>query len=340
MLGAVPGRGAAACYASVLRLRSLAAALAAALLTSCGYIGDPLPPLANVPTSVTDLAAIQRGAFVIAHFTVPQVTTELRPIPQPLTFDLRIGAAAEPFDSNEWAAHARHIPAPEITGTLATYKIPAAGWTGKDAILAVRITAANGKQTAWSNFVVVPVIAPPAKPEAVTAISTAQGVRLTWRGAGDFRILRKNESGEFVQVAEARAPEWTDTTTEFGKRYTYAVQAIVKAGDKQAESEVSEEASITPVDTFPPAVPAGLRADPAPMSIELAWNRNTEPDLAGYRIYRAVGNGALEKLAESSQVPAYSDRAVEHGKTYRYAIASVDRAGNESARSGIVETAY
>src|SRR5204862_3326546 len=99
---------------------------------------------------------------------------------------------------------------------------------------------------------------------------------------------------------------------------------------------LSEETSITPEDTFPPAVPSGLRADPVTASIELGWDRNTEPDLAGYRIYRATGDGPLEKLADTSQVPTYSDRALERGKTYRYALSSVDRAGNESERSPAV----
>jgi fibronectin type 3 domain-containing protein len=84
-------------------------------------------------------------------------------------------------------------------------------------------------------------------------------------------------------------------------------------------------------------VPGGLHAAAAPNSIELAWERNTEPDLAGYRLYRAAADGAFEKIAEVSQVPSYSDHKVEHGKTYRYAVSAVDQSGNESARSAVVE---
>jgi fibronectin type 3 domain-containing protein len=84
-------------------------------------------------------------------------------------------------------------------------------------------------------------------------------------------------------------------------------------------------------------VPGGLHASAAPGSIELNWERNTEPDLNGYRIYRATGAGEFEKLADVSVAPSYSDRAVEAGKTYRYAVASLDRTGNESARSAVAE---
>jgi endoglucanase len=114
------------------------------------------------------------------------------------------------------------------------------------------------------------------------------------------------------------------------------------ADGKFAESDLTAPGDITPVDVFPPAVPTGLRADAAPASIELVWDRNTESDLAGYRIYRSSGDGPLERLAESNEIPSYSDRAVEHGKTYHYAITSFDRSTppNESAPSARVEATF
>ena len=137
-----------------------------------------------------------------------------------------------------------------------------------------------------------------------------------------------------------KTPEWTDSGTEFGKRYTYLVQSIVTVGDrKQAESDLSDEATIVPRDIFPPAAPKGVQASIAPNSIELNWERNTEEDLNGYRVYRAEGNGAMEKVGDVSVVPSYSDRKVEHGKTYRYAISAIDQAGNESPRSAPVDVA-
>ena len=119
-----------------------------------------------------------------------------------------------------------------------------------------------------------------------------------------------------------------------GTMYRYRVQAV--NGD-QHQSEVSAEAAVTPQDVFPPAVPAELSGVQGVGTIELVWQRNTEEDFAGYNVFRATGGGEFEKIAGPIDAPAYSDRAVEAGKTYRYAVSALDRAGNESARTAPVE---
>jgi hypothetical protein len=40
-------------------------------LCGCGYIGEPLPPLMNIPGRGDNLAAVQRGSNIIAHVTLP-----------------------------------------------------------------------------------------------------------------------------------------------------------------------------------------------------------------------------------------------------------------------------
>ena len=301
-------------------------------LTNCGYVGDPLPPLANIPAQVQDLAAVQRGARIIVQFTIPEMTTEGIAIKTPPRIDLRIGTAADP---TAWAAQARKIP----EGPL-PYSIPSTDWTGQEVAIAVNVIGANGKESGWSNFVNVPVVAPPPQPVSFRADPTPEGVRLTWQGPpGEFRIFRSpGEEKNFAPVATISENTWTDHSSEFGKPYIYLVQRVVKLDDRrQAESELSEEFAITPRDTFAPSVPGGLRVSASVDSIELSWERSPESDLAGYRIYRAVADGAYEKIADTGQIPAYSDRAVERGKQYRYAVTSIDQAGNESDKSPIAE---
>lgn len=310
---------------------------AALLCAGCGYVGDPLPPLANVPGHITDLAAIQRGGRLIVHFTPPTQTTEGSAIKTPLKLDLRIGTAMAQFRAEDWAAAARAIPAAPVKNGLAEYEVPVEDWVGKDVTLGARAVGSNRKDSGWSNFVNLVIVAPPAAPADVKPEPTANGVRLTWQGGpGNYRVFRRaDEEKAYAPAASVTAPEWVDAQAEFGKTYHYVVQRTVPAGAGVAESDLSAEVTIKPVDTFPPAAPAGMRTIAAAGSVELTWERNMEPDLAGYRVYRSTGDGAFEKL-DDVQVPAYSDRKVEAGKSYRYEISAVDQAGNEGARSATV----
>ena len=320
-------------------MHRLVPALAAVLAAGCGYSGDPLPPLANIPSRVMDLAAVQRGDRIVAHFTLPRTTTEGIAIKEELKLDLRIGPVPNPYQEDVWVAGAMPVPAGVVENGSATYQIPSAAWTGKDAAIGVRTSGRNGKESGWSTLAIVPVVAPLEAPAAVRAENTAQGVKLSWQAAGtDFRIFRRSGAEGFTAVADMPQSPWTDTSTEYGKTYIYQIQTIQKLADNhEAESDQSQQVSITPQDVFPPAVPAGLRATPSSNSIELSWESDTEADLAGYRIYRSIDGGAFEKIADLSTLPTYSDHAVEHGKTYRYTITAFDQAGNESARSAPAE---
>ena len=322
-------------------MRKFLPALAALAAVGCGYVGEPLPPLANIPGRVTDLTATQRGARLIVQFTVPPLTTEGIVIKEPLQLDLRAGLGGEPFQQEKWAADARRVPAGPVENGKARYEIPAAEWSGREVTLGVRATGSNAKQSAWSNFVVIPVVAPPDTPTEVRAENTLEGVRLTWRAGGSaFRVFRRAGDAAYAPVADVSQPPWTDSTTQFGQQYSYQVQTIVKLGEsREAQSEISAEIGITPQDTFPPAAPAGLHAAEAPNSIELSWDRNTEPDLAGYRVYRTAAGRPSQKIADVD-IPTYSDRNIEHGKTYRYEVTAIDRSGNESPHSVPAEVAF
>jgi hypothetical protein len=312
----------------------------ALLAIGCGYVGDPLPPLANVPARVADLDVSQRASRILVRFTVPTRTTEGFAIRPPLKFDLRIGTAgAGPFDGEAWAAGARQVEGVVVENGGARVDIPSQEWTGRDVTLAVRVIGANGKQSDWSNYVNLAVVPPPEKPTAVSAEATRDGVRLSWRGRpGTFRIFRRTGTeNEFTAMAVVEALEWLDSQSEIGRNQVYRVQRIVKTGEREAESELSDEAAITPRDTFAPATPRGISTSAALASIELTWQQNTEPDLAGYRIYRSVNGGEFERVAEVSQVPAFSDTKVEQGKIYRYAVTAFDHAGNEGERSTPVQ---
>jgi fibronectin type 3 domain-containing protein len=268
-----------------------------------------------------------------------------------LDLDLRAGPAPAPWNESEWAGHAQRetptrlvkIPPPtknSAEGEVAEYQFSSAAWTGKDIVIAARVSGENGKASNWSTLLTLPIIAPLPKPADLKATPAANGIRLTWRApAGHFRILRRAQGDEaFAGLAVTTAPEYLDATAALGKTYAYQVLAYTEVGPHQeAQSDLSNEETCFYKDTFPPAPPAGVRALASAASIELSWDANTEPDLAGYRVYRSTNGGGFEKIADVNEIPAYSDRAVERGKTYRYAITAIDKSGNESGRSAEVE---
>lgn len=75
-------------------------------------------------------------------------------------------------------------------------------------------------------------------------------------------------------------------------------------------------------------------------SATLSWNANSEPDLAGYRIYYGpeprTGNcppgGYLKKIDAGSRI-SYTINNLEIGKTYYFSLVSYDKSGNESCFS-------
>jgi hypothetical protein len=141
-------------------------------------------------------------------------------------------------------------------------------------------------------------------------------------------------------IGKTQEPEYLDGSAEYGKTYGYVVRSVVSAGGNLLESGDSAPAVVTPKDTFPPAAPQGLVVAALPGEngtavVDLSWAIGTEPDLAGYRVYRSEQEGVRGQLMtpELLPTPAYRDTGLPSGKRYWYTVTAVDRAGNESAPS-------
>jgi hypothetical protein len=266
------------------------------------------------------------GENIEVEFTVPALTTEGLPLKTVKSVELRAtggGRAPAMFE----------VPA-KGPGPL-VHMIPAREWIGQDVILSVRATGPKGKASDWSNEVALHIETPLEKPADVKADNVEHGVQLNWRGTSSrYRIFRAVGDQPPELLAQPEAPPYIDESTQYGTRYRYFVQAV--AGESQ-QSDVAGPVEQTPKDEFPPMVPAGLTAVPGVSSIELAWERNTEPDFKGYNVFRSVEGGPFEKVASLIEAPAYSDRQIEAGKKYRYAVSALDVTGNESRRSEVQE---
>jgi len=307
-------------------------------LGGCGEVGEPLYPALRVPSRVIDLTAVERGDHLDVHFTIPAMTTEGLVLKEIGGVDLRIGpSATTPFNLTAWANNATRAAAPPVDkpGSV-TVHVPATQFIGKDVIVSVRVANTRGRNSEWSNLAPVSVEQPLVTPSDFKAEASPQGVALTWSapGAMQFHIYRKAEQETMPSVlATASAPNYVDTTAEYGKTYEYYVESF---RDKTV-SDVAGPVSITPKDTFPPHVPTGLTASAGLNSIELAWDRNPEPDFKEYRLYRSEAGGPFVQIAAGLEAPSYSDHNIESGKHYRYRLTALDQAGNVSEPSEPVE---
>jgi hypothetical protein len=300
-------------------------------LTGCGYIGDTQPPALSRPELVRDLAAIERGSNIVIQFTIPKVTTEGLTIKSPKERDieLRVGPPPDPFNLDTWERTSDRVPVAQDK-PLAHVEVPTSKYYDKTVDIAVSVHGPGGRTLGWSMFIILPVVPAVPTPENLTPSDAPDAIRLEWRAmAPEFRIFRKLPTEvNWMQIATSASPSYTDGMIDYGKTYQYMVQSIRKVDNTYAESELSDATTFMPADKFAPAVPTGVSAVPGTRSIELVWNRSSEKDFAGYRIYR---DG--KKIADNVTAPSYSDRDVQPRMKYSYQVSAVDTAGNESAKS-------
>jgi hypothetical protein len=154
-----------------------------------------------------------------------------------------------------------------------------------------------------------------------------------------------------------------DRTAQINHSYRYTAERVrsVELGGLRLEvrSVASAEIPVEMKDVFPPEAPLGLVAVPGfagaaevqvgeqaqRAAIDLSWEPNLEPRVAGYRVYRRDLDGEATAIwrrlnSEPVTMAAYRDLSVVAGRRYAYRVTAVDATGNESARSDeVVETA-
>src|SRR5579863_2068684 len=197
---------------------------------------------------------------------------------------------------------------------------------GQDIVYMVRTRASTKRASADSNVVSVRTLPVPPAPSAahVTAMKETS-IELGWTapraesngvGIAGYRVYRgelaadaTTPAGEITDIAKLKmsAPpallgsaagnSFRDTDFTFGATYVYVVRSVADEQGQPVESSDSAPLILTPKDTFPPAAPQRLVAVPisdenqatgtAGGHIELSWDINQEPDLAGYWVYRS-----------------------------------------------------
>ena len=96
---------------------------------------------------------------------------------------------------------------------------------------------------------------------------------------------------------------------------------------------------VSPVDTVAPNPPVGVAAQVGDGNVALiTWSQNAEVDLAGYRIYKSSSqDGPFGQVATRTIVcPWYYANVLPMEVTF-FKVTAVDRSGNESAYSQILQ---
>jgi hypothetical protein len=157
-------------------------------------------------------------------------------------------------------------------------------------------------------------------------------------------VLHEKWNAPLALLGTSNGPGYRDMQFDFGKTYVYVVRPVATVEGNPLESSDSDPLLLTPADTFPAATPQGVVAsvlgspNAASAEVDLSWSINTEPDLAGYRVYRSEQENDRGQLVTPDLLlsPAYRDTSVASQHRYWYRVTAVDRAGNESAPSAPV----
>ncbi len=330
-------------------LRSLAGALLATCLGGCGSVGDPLPPLLNVPRPVQDLAASQVAGEIHVQWTWPQLTTEGAVAREIGGFTL--WAVDVPGFSNaltretidEYRRPVATLGPPELAGKepgdRVTFRSSLSDWQlGQLTILTVSAASRSGRDAGYSNQVRLHPLEPPAEPQWLAVSVVPSGVALSWQAAEraeEYAIERAAiGEGGFTALGRLGVESFVDRTVEWDRSYSYRLRPYRLSEAGWIAGPASAASEVTPRDTFPPAPPRGLRAVRTPGSVELSWLPSPEADVQGYRVFR-------DGKDVTGLVPAteYSDGLAVRDAGHEYAVTAIDADGNESGPSDSLRVA-
>jgi hypothetical protein len=348
--------------------------LALLTLTGCGSPGVPLPPSLELARPVSNLRAVRKGNTVYLTWSAPETTTDRHNIRHPgptevcrtvgqtvgkTMYDCGVPVARVPLATPP--APTKAVPKPQLDySDRLPANLPTEG-PSPTVIYAVQVLNSYGKSAGLSNQAQVPAASTLPPPDDFHAQLTADGVQLAWKpvvspkdipGLRYLYRLYRHEAGANVnavagevELKDADANSWTllDRGFEWEKTYDYRLTVVTVVGDnktseQQVEGDDTPSVTVVTHDVFPPAAPTGLQAvfsGPGQKPfIDLIWAPNTEPDLAGYNVYRREQDSQPVKLnSELAKTPTFRDSDVAAGHQYSYSVSAVDVRGNESSRS-------
>lgn len=346
--------------------------IAVSLFNSCGKVGPPLPPVRRIQIRPEQLSVVQRGTMIVLGIPRP----DLRGLDaRGFTLDrIDIYRLIEPtststdIDEDRFSERALmiHSIGQDVVARTASRESlvvedgPITNFSSRYHY-AARYLSKRGQHGPLSSLVAIqPQGNLPEPPTNVTAADHAQdAVVITWAAPQKnvdgstpaavigYNIYRKQAhettfAGPLNDTTPVTTTFHLDRSFKYETAYTYIVRSVSTAvGGGFAESLDSIGVNFTPKDGFPPAPPDGLTAASASGVVSLFWTANSEPDLAGYNVFRAEsGDTPTAQWTKLNPTPhtltTFRDDQAQIGRRYLYRVTSVDRTGNESRPSAII----
>jgi hypothetical protein len=343
---------------------------ALSLAPTCGKRRPPLPPIERVPQRTDQLTGIQRGDQVILMWPAPLRNAGTGSVQSIRRVDVyRVTEkpnAPLPLTEDQFAARSL------LVGSLSYEQIQKAGPTltypdtldlaGQPARLryAIRYVNSAGQRAAFSNFFLLEPAAKVAEPPTVTGheeSETANTIRwdaptkntdgstpVNLLGYNVYRVLESKPDPDPKPLNQepVTGTQYQDKTFKFGEKYLYFVRSVSLGTEgRHVDSRDSNKIPVFQEDKYPPVPPDLAQPNAIPGRIALFWTANTEPDLAGYILYRST-DASLPPERWTRLTPeiytktTFTDTNVETGKTYYYYVIAVDTAGNQSKPSRVV----
>lgn len=146
----------------------------------------------------------------------------------------------------------------------------------------------------------------------------------------------------YAKLASQLNPiQYTTTSTTFtipnlvsDSLYYIGVAAV----DSDGNEGLTNYVAFTP--HLIPQVPAGLTEAPQMHAVILAWQPNTELDIAGYRLYRSTSPDGPFSLVNANLLltTTYADNNVQDAVYYYYKLTAVDTENHESLPTAIIRS--
>ena len=294
-------------------------------------VKDTLTPAARMPVELPP----KKGAIVIAPTadTEPPVLALVAPAPTELPRRYYFVAGISP--RGRMAVPSTPVSIPLESGSAAP-GAPTVTYTESE----MTITWPPSPDARTATTVVAPPPAPtnatpPAVPALPPLVAKSLGFNSTATTYHVYEVAKTPvaDGESLVTLPAALTPQPLAVTTlpikgvSFGAERCFFVRPVDAVFGVVVQGPASPVTCVTPRDTFAPAAPKQLAAIGSAGVINLIWEPNGEPDLAGYIVLRGEAPGDKLQALTPSPITStnYRDSDVKAGVRYVYAVVAVDK---------------